>query len=174
MNSGWKVALIAGIAIFGLQSCTDFRPLYGTDGALEGSSVVTELSNIDIPEPSSRIQQLIRNHLITTMSPPGQEGNGRYQLVVTPASSDFDVIVERNTDVRRRFYRLTVAFLLKDGHSGRKIYGGNTFSEVYFDKVTSGFTTLNAKNNAEKRAAREVGDDIRTRLASFFATRGSS
>ncbi len=170
----FRVGIIALVALFGLQACNTFRPLYGTNGVEEQSSVVTELSNVDIPEPKNRLQQLIRNNLISSMSPPGREGNGRYTLIIVPASDEFNLVIQRNTDVSRSSYRLKVAFSLRDGTSGRKIYSGNTFSEVSYDKITSEFANLQARNNAEERAARQVSQDIRTRLAAYFATRSPS
>ncbi len=169
-----RVGTIVLVALFGLQACNDLRPLYGTNGLEQESSVVTELSNIQIPEPKNRLQQLIRNNLISTMSPPGQEGDGRYTLVLVPQSDEFDLVIERNTDVSRRSYRLKVDFSLRDGSSGRKIYSGSTFSEVSYDKITSEFANLQAKTNAEERASRQVSQDIRTRLAAYFATRSPS
>ncbi len=169
-----RVGFVALIALVTLQACNTLRPLYGTNGVEEQSAVVTELSNVSIPEPKNRVQQLIRNNLISTMSPPGQEGDGRYTLILEPKADEFDLVIQRNTDVSRRSYRLNVQFLLRDDTSGRKIYSGNTFSEVSYDKITSEFANLQAKTNAEERAARQVSQDIRTRLAAFFATRGPS
>ena len=170
----FRVGIVALVALFGLQACNNLRPLYGTHGLETQSDVVTELSNVDIPEPKSRLQQLIRNNLISSMSPPGQEGNGRYTLIIHPTPSEFDLVIERNTDVSRKSYRLKVAFSLRDGKSGRKIYSGNTFSEVSYDEITSEFANLQAKTDAEERAARQVSQDIRTRLAAYFATRNPS
>lgn len=170
----FRVGIIMLVALFGLQACNNLRPLYGTNGVEEQSSVVTELSNVEIPQPKNRLQQLIRNNLISSMSPPGREGDGRYTLVIVPASDEFDLVIQRNTDVSRRSYRLKVAFSLRDGTSGRKIYSGSTFSEVSYDKITSEFANLQARNNAEERASRQVSQDIRTRLAAFFATRSPS
>lgn len=170
MLTVWEIGALAAVALVGLQGCNNVRPLYGTNGA-EESTVVTELSNIDIPLPKSRVQQLIRNNLISTISPPGQEGNGKYQLVISPASNEFDVTIERNTDVSRRSYRLNVSFVLRSGRSGQRLFSGKTFSEVSYDKVTSEFANLQAKTNAKERAAKEVSRDIRMRLAAYFASR---
>lgn len=169
-----RVGMVTLVALFGLQACNNLRPLYGTNGVEEQSSVVTELSNIQIPEPKNRIQQLIRNNLISAMSPPGREGDGRYTLIIVPTDDEFDLVIQRNTDVSRRSYRLKVAFSLRDGASGRKIYSGSTFSEVSYDKITSEFANLQAKTNAQERAALQVSQDIRTRLAAYFATRSPS
>ena len=173
MNKGWIPGIFAIVAAMMLQSCTDWRALYASDNEYR-SVVATELSNITIPEPKTRIEQLIRNNLISTMSPPGQEGDGRYQLILQPAASDQNLVIQRNTDIARRSFRLRVVFLLHDGQTGKRIYSGNTFSEVSYDKISSEFSNMNAKINAEERAAREVSEDIRTRLAAFFATRQTS
>ncbi len=173
MKSKLSLTLVCAFAAVSLQACAEFRPLYGTNGA-EDSLVVTELSNVEIPPAKGRLGQLIRNNLISTMSPPGQEGSGKYQLIIKPASNDFDVTVERNTDISRKSFRLNVRYALRDNQSGRRIYSGSTFSEVNYDKVTSEFTNLQARNNARERAAMEVSRDIRIRLSAFFSARGNS
>ncbi len=49
-----------------------------------------------------------------------------------------------------------------------------TFSQVSFDRTTADFSNLQAETDAMERAAREIGNDIRTRLAAYFATRVAS
>ena len=50
---------------------------------------------------------------------------------------------------------------------------GTTFARVPFDVIRQPFADMQAQTDATERAAREVGADIRTRLAAYFATQQS-
>ena len=63
--------LVPGIVFLALGGCSDIRPLYGTNGSTYSDSVASHLADVEIPEPESRIEQLIRNDLISAMSVPG-------------------------------------------------------------------------------------------------------
>lgn len=151
-----------------LSGC-GYRPLYGTID--DNSSVAGALASISIPEPTDRIGQLIRNELVSTISPAGGGAGGAYILEIEPELRNELAIEDFNTDDIRRTVRLRASFRLADKAAGKVIYSGKTFSQVSYDRVGAPFADLQAKTNAEERAAKEVGGDIRTRLAAFFASR---
>lgn len=167
MRRLWQALAGAGLAAT-LAAC-GFQPLYGTSG-LEGASVSTRLSSVSVPEQTTRVGQLVRNEILSAIAPAGAANGDDYRLDLFPETSD-DVAVEaQNTDVLRRSYRLSVAFDLVDTTTGKPVYSGKTFSHVSYDRTGAPFANLQARTNAEERAAREVGIDIRTRLAAYFAT----
>jgi LPS-assembly lipoprotein len=151
-----------------LAGCA-FTPLYGVTS--DGTRVSSELSYVAIPEVETRLNQLIRNRLISTMSPPGVGGEDRYVLEFVTSAGTFDLVLEQNEDVSRRLYRLNVTYTLKDNQNGDVIHQGHSFSHVAYDRIASEFTNIQAQKNAEERAAIEVAEDIRTRLAAYFSTR---
>ena len=75
----------------------------------------------------------------------------------------------------------TVTFRLVDARSGKLLKEGRTFANIPFDRVgseetdtpdaqvNSEFANVQAEANAGERAAVQVADDIRTRLAVYFA-----
>lgn len=146
-----------------------FRPLYGQ---IDGDSSVSDaLASISIAEPDSRVAQLIRNELVSTISPAGSRPGGAYVLDIEPELKNELAIEEFNTDDIRRTVRLRAEFRLTDTLAGKVVYSGKTFSQVSYDRVGAPFADLQAKTNAEERAAKEIGIDIRTRLAAYFASR---
>jgi LPS-assembly lipoprotein len=153
-----------GIGFF--ASACGFQPLYGTSPA--GSNVSTELSAIDIDEQDTRLGQLIRNDLLSSMSRP-TAGASRYRLQLVALDGTKTMIQNENEDTRRFSYRINVAFRLIDRQTGKELSSGKTFSQVSYDRTTSGFANVQAETNAMERAAKEVGNDIRTRLAAYFA-----
>jgi LPS-assembly lipoprotein len=145
-----------------------FRPLYGTNSNEPGTAA--ELESIVIPEAKTRLGQLIRNDLLSTMRPVGTTAADKYTLVLQPESYEQDAIVNLDSKVERKTVNVRVAFSLVETSSGRQLYAGKTFSLVSYDRTRQGFADLQAQNNAVERAAREISTDIRTRLAAHFAS----
>jgi LPS-assembly lipoprotein len=152
-----------------------YRPLYATDES--GMSIATELSNIAIQETGTRIGQQIRNRLVSTMRPAGQEGQDTYRLVLTPVLADtvqadqglMDVNGRRG--IKRSQVRLIVSFDLYDQRTGKVVKSGKSFSNVGYDILYEPIADRQAKANATERSVLEVSTDIRTRLAAYMASR---
>ena len=58
-----------------------------------------------------------------------------------------------------------------DADLANELYAGRTFSQASYDRTETPFADMRARIAAEERAAREVGADIATRLAAYFASR---
>ncbi len=159
---------IGVVALALLLAGCGYRPLYGE---VNGASVNGALASISIPEPKTRVEQLIRNELISTISPAGSGGGGAYLLEIVPEEKNELAIEEFNTDDIRRTVKLRATFRLIDKAAGKAIYSGKSFSQVSYDRVNAPFSDYQARTNAEERAAKEIGGDISTRLAAFFASR---
>lgn len=144
-----------------------FRPLYGTSAI--GPGTAAELESVAIPEAETRLGQLIRNDLLSTMRPVGTTAPDKYTLVLQPESFEQDAIVNLNSKVERKTVNVRVVFSLLEASSGRQLYAGKTFSLVSYDRTRQGFADMQAQANAVERAAREIATDIRTRLAAHFA-----
>jgi LPS-assembly lipoprotein len=144
-----------------------FQPLYGDSSPT--STVAAELSAISIEPASTRIGQQVRNNLISTMSPPGQESASRYRLELDPIASLRDIFVQPDSDITRQNYSLKVRFALYDSGTNRLVHNGSAFSIVSYDRVESEFANVRALRAAEIQAARVVSDDIRTALAAFLS-----
>ena len=57
-----------------------------------------------------------------------------------------------------------------DAKSDKSTTSGDSFSNVEFDTVNVPVSDLQAEDAARSRAAKELGQDIRLRLATFLAT----
>jgi LPS-assembly lipoprotein len=155
----------AGLAT-GLSGC-GMKPLYATDEG--GDSVVAELSSISIPAPEDRLTQLIRNDLLSSIRPAGRGEGDRYTLELV-ATSRLDTTAKLNDlGADRRTVTVNVTYRLSERASSAVVYEGKTFSQVSYDETGQSFADLRARDNATERAAREVSQDIRSRLAAHFA-----
>lgn len=150
-----------------LLSACGFEPLYGTTA--EGSGVAVELSAIEIEEQDNRLGQLIRNDLLSSFA-SGDPQASRYRLQFTAIAGSQALIENDNEDTRRFSYRVNVNYRLIDEKTGNELSAGKTFSQVSYDRTTSDFSNVQAETNAMERAAKEIGNDIRTRLAAYFSS----
>jgi LPS-assembly lipoprotein len=152
--------------IFVLSAC-GFEPLYGTSPG--GSNVAAQLSAIEIDEQDNRLGQLIRNDLLSSFAGvPSHPSRYRLQFVAIAGSQT--LIEHSNEDTRRFSYRVNVDYRLIEERTGKELKAGKTFSQVSYDRTTSDFANVQAETNAMERAAKEIGNDIRTRLAAYFSS----
>jgi LPS-assembly lipoprotein len=160
-----RTFLLSGTAL-ALAGCS-FRPLYGTSPA--GTDVSGELQSIQIADINNRPGQLVRNQLLSVMSPGS--GDAKYTLRLTVASRDISVSSLPGSVTTRSRLQLSGNYVLTDNATGERVNSGNSFSTVGYDQVRQPVADLQAKREATERAAIELAQDIRTRIAAYFATR---
>ena len=155
------------LAALGLAGC-GFSPLYGTPE--NGSPVALKLASITVAEQNTRLGQLVRNEIVSGITPAGSPGGNAYRLELETKGSETVAIDAINTESLRQHYKANVAFVLYDSQTGKPIYSGKTFSQVSYDLIDAPVANLQAQVNAQERAAKETGRDIRTRLAAYLST----
>ncbi len=153
------------ICLLTLGGCS-YKPLYGSDSQSRG--VVGDLASISIPEADTRLGQIIRNDLLSSMHPAGTSADDRYRLDLKITQSKSDIINKSQPNNTRQSALVSVTFSLMEG--ANEVYSGKTFSQVSYDVVRQPFADTQAENNALERVAHELSGDIRTRLAAYFAT----
>ncbi len=158
---------VLSCALF-LSAC-GFQPLHGTRA--NGSSVSADLARVEVAQQHGRLGQLVRNEIVAHISPAGTRSTSAYKLTFETESKVKSLVEARNTETLRHQLQLFVNFELIELSTGNQVYKGKTFSFVSFDHVEAPSTNYFALANARKRAARQTGEDIRTRLAAFFAGR---
>lgn len=147
-----------------LAGCNS-RPLYGT-GA-DGKGVAVALSGIAVDEQRTRAGQIVRNNLISGF---GSQGASNFVLRLVPEEKTTQLSSLSTQKLERLRYTLKIKYELADATSGETLTSGASFSNVSFDTVEQPIADLRAAENAKERAAREVAEDIRLRLASFLST----
>ncbi len=159
-----SICLLAALLV--LQGGCSYRPLYGTSQG--GANVQSVLSGIAVDEQNSRAGQLVRNDLLSTMGSTA-DGTFQYQLKFEPVEKTTLVSSLPGQKLQRKRYRLNVKFALVNVASGKVVSEGASFSTVSFDTVQQPIADLQAADNARDRAAREVAEDIRLRLAAYVS-----
>jgi len=163
---------LAPVVMIGLLAGCGFRPLYG-EAAVGRTTTTSELASIEVAAISDRVGQNVRNHLIDHLTPKGKTPGTRYRLNVLLTPSQEGIALTRDEAATRINYQLRGKFVLVELSSGREILQGSARSIAVYNVVSADYATLTAEADAERRAAREISDEIKTRLAVFFSRRST-
>jgi LPS-assembly lipoprotein len=128
-----------------------------------------ELQAISITGLDDRLGQLVRNALLDELNPTGAEVPSRYILDVDLDRSAQSLAIQTNDVITRFNLRLTARFQLLDSKSGEVLYNSRVQRIASYNVSLQPYATLAAEIDAERRVAREVGDNISTLLAVHFA-----
>ncbi len=164
----WFRAAALGAALVLATGC-GFRPLYGQRS--DGGSTFAELEAIAIGPIPGRVGQILRNHLLDRLTPLGQQRQARYRLDVRLSKFKEGLAIKKDEEITRSNLKLTADFVLRDPGNGETMYQGRSRSTPSFNLVRSDFANLVAEQDAERRVAREISDQITTRLSVYFASR---
>jgi LPS-assembly lipoprotein len=158
-----RAALLCACALLG--ACT-LRPLLHATGE---DGVRSELEAIDVAGLDGRLGQLVRNALLDELNPTGAAVPPRYILEVDLQRSAQSLGIQLDDVITRFNLKLTARFQLLDSRSGELLYESQVQRIASYNVSLQPFATLAAEVDAERRLAREVGDNIGTLLAVHFA-----
>jgi len=156
----------------GLSAC-GFKPLYGVDQS-GLSDPQAELATVRVGAIPDRLGQLVRNQLVDYLTPRGQGSQKRYDLNIRLSLSSEGTALARDESATRYNLNLTASFELVDLASRKKVFVGQARSIAVYNVIDSEYATLIAQQDAERRAARDVAEELRTRLGVFFSRRTKS
>jgi LPS-assembly lipoprotein len=168
-------------AILGLAACAGgcFQPLYADKSVDGGSSLRNALATIDIKQitatngsDEARLAVEIRNALLYDFTGGGAGARPAYSLKIAVVSTVADIIVDTTTTRPAiEDYGINAYFQLTEIASGKPVVNGQTFARVSYDipGQEQRFARMRGLRDAESRAAKVIADNIRARLASYFA-----
>jgi LPS-assembly lipoprotein len=171
--------LAAVLALAGLTGGC-FQPLYGERAAYGSVNpgigykmASVEVVPIDAPNGTrvARIGVSVRNELIYELTGGGSPASTTHQLKVNLSANTKQVIVDINTarpDIQN--YSLDASYTLTDLATGKVVVNGRTFARVSYDipGQEQRFAGARGLRDAENRAAKDIAENIRSRLASYF------
>jgi LPS-assembly lipoprotein len=157
-------AALCGASLL-LAACT-LRPMLHATG---DDDVRGELEAISITGLDGRIGQLVRNALQDELNPTGAAVPSRYILEIDLQRSAQALGIQLDGLITRFNLTLSANFQLMDASSGQVIYQSYVQRIASYNVSLQPYATLAAEVDAERRIAREVGDNIGTLLAVHFA-----
>ncbi len=159
------VPLIVGCAGEG-----GFRPMYATptDG---GPSLDQKLAAIEFATIPGRVGQRIRNELNFQATGGGDPAPPRYKVEVVLKERVLTTLVDRDGQSRGQVYTVDADFRLISTSDKAVVLTGASYGRASFERFTSIYANVRAREDAENRVARTIAGDIRSRLAAFLAAR---
>ncbi len=154
------------VLLAGLTAC-GFRPLYGPQGGYNAS--LAELASVRIPPIPDRLGQVLHNTLLDRLTPRGAPPNPRYRLGVNMVKRKEGLAFEKDESVTRFNLTVSATYQLTEIATGNVLTTGSARSVAAFNVVQSKFANISAETDAERRAARAVGEDIWIRLGIYFS-----
>jgi LPS-assembly lipoprotein len=168
-------------AILGVAACAGgcFQPLYADKSVDGGASLRNAFAAIDVKQitalkgsDEARLAVEIRNALLYDFTGGGEGARPAYALNITMSSTVADIIVDTSTTRPSiENYGINANYQLTEIASGKQVLAGQTFARVSYDipGQEQRFARMRGLRDAESRAAKVIADNIRSRLASYFA-----
>ena len=158
-------ALILACAL-ALSGC-GLRPLY-TGGA--SGPVAQALRSVEVGPIEGRAGWLVRTALEDRLGRAGG-GEARYRLEVTLDDDIIGIGIRSDDTVTRERRTLRARYRLVEIEKGTVVLDATAGSDAGIDVVGSEYATVAAEQTALERLAKEVADQIVTRVA-LYAQRG--
>jgi LPS-assembly lipoprotein len=169
-NAFAHVVLVAGLSL-GLSAC--FRPLHGPTAS--GQSLQTVLASIDVPEVEwppalANTGHYLRSELVYALNGSGSDTPKRYSLKMRLSESQSSPVVDSETGTASSVIvggALTYTLTSLDGKT--VITQGTATSSTSFDRFPQRFANIRAGRDAEIRLAKDLAQQVRTRLSATLA-----
>ncbi len=173
--NGWRSAsrlvLAAALVVPFLAACGNggFRPLYGS-AELGGAGADARLAQVSITTIPGRVGQQIRNELIFHATGGGGEAvNPDLRLDVAIRESVTSTLVAIDGDSAGQIYNVEAKFKLIRLSDKSVVLSGISYGRASFERNLSIFSNVRAREDAENRAAKVVGEDLKARLSAYLA-----
>ncbi|MEZ5934407.1 MAG: LPS assembly lipoprotein LptE [Alphaproteobacteria bacterium] len=162
-----RAVVLTGFALAASASlgACGFRPLLTQ---ADGESVRSQLAAVNISGLSSRLGQQLRIALEDNLDPTSSGAAPRYDLAVRLRRTNKALAIQLDSTITRYNLTLAVGFDLRRREDQALLYRSSVQRVASYNVRRAPFATLTAKNDAERRAAKEIAGDIRTLLALHF------
>lgn len=171
------------VFVLGLAGITAgcFHPLYGSNdtSGQSDSGIIDKMRSVEVskvvalsPTRLPRVAIEVRNNMIFELTGGNAANTSDYKLDISISSSNLAVVVDPSTGLSNiQTYGIDASYRLIEIGTGKPVVTATAFARVTYDipGQTQRFAGERALRDAENRAARTLAENIRTRLASYFA-----
>ena len=154
----------------GLAGC--FRPLYGSP-EFGGLGIQQGLAGVTVEVQGDRLEHYLRNELEFGLRGDGsQTGPRTHRLVVVPRTTLITAIVDRVSGSAESVNMVITAkyslYALKNPTLA--LSEENTTVSVSYERNVQRFASIRAARDAEIRGAKQLAEQIKTRVAAYLAS----
>ena len=137
---------------------------------INGAAAQERLAAVDIAPIPGRVGQRIRNELIFQATGGGAPNPPQYRLDIAIRESVISTLVQVDGNAGSQIYSIEASYNLVRLADKKVVAHGKSFGRASFDRVSSIFANVEARQDAENRAAQSVGEELRTRLLAVLST----
>jgi LPS-assembly lipoprotein len=164
------LSMLALIGVLPVAGC-GFHPLYGNHQA---TGLDTDLAAIKVNPVPERIGQMVVIALRGALNPSGARVDPRYNLTVIVATSVGDFAIRKDGTPSRELYGASASFSLQDLSSQKIVLTGSARANDSYDVGANPFTTIVANQDADKKAAQSMSEQIESQIAVFLRRRAAA
>jgi LPS-assembly lipoprotein len=161
----------AGVMIAVSLSACGFTPLYGQNSIAAAPDVADALSTVSIRSLPNREGMKLRQVLREELQPRGLT-NAAFDLDVNLATRVEELGIRQDATSSRANLIMLATFSLNEG--GKPVFGDRVQSIVSYNILDDQFATVASQADAENRGVKQVGAEIKTRLAIYFHERAKA
>ena len=178
-NTWFRAARLAGALALAALLGGCFEPRYGERSLTGGPGLRQRMASVDVSIPNvpngtpvARVANEVRNDLIFDLQGGSGGPTPTHQLRINLTASNQQVIVDITTaraDVQQ--YGINASYTLIEKATGKSVVNGETFARVSYDNPGQAqrFSNARGQRDAENRAAKQISENIKARLASYFS-----
>jgi LPS-assembly lipoprotein len=163
----WSRAALALAGLLALSAC-GWQPLYGRVGST-GGNAAPQLAAVHILPIADRTGQNLYNALRDRINPSGAPAEPHYDLVIHLSERTEQMLVLQDQTASRTNLTLNATFQLYQRGNSKPVLQGTSRATTSYDLLNDEFATLQSTNDARRRGALTLADDIATQLAVFLA-----
>jgi LPS-assembly lipoprotein len=167
-----RFGFVSGLVMLTVLAGCQVRPLYS-----EASGTGERLASVGFEQPHSRIDQVVRNHLVfLTSGGAGESSHPAYNVKLATKSTASSIIDDEDDDnvsptgvpLPGRV-QVEGTYTISRISDGQVLKSGKREVVSLIDVPGQGFAKLRAIRDAENRAARELAEFIRAEIAIALA-----
>ena len=168
----WSRRTFVFASLSTLAGC-GWQPLYGRvdngGGGSIGGNAGPQLATVHILPIAERTGQNLYNALRDRLNPGGPPTSPRYDLSIRISERTTQPLVLSDQTASRIDLTLTAAYALYQRGNSAPVYQGSSRATTSYDLLDDEFATLQSADDAHRRGALSLADDITTQLAVFLA-----
>jgi LPS-assembly lipoprotein len=165
MSSSSWVRRGATLAVAALLVGCGFHPLYSRQ---RGADFNEEMAAIKIAPVSERIGQLLTSSLREGLNPSGAPAAPLYTLSLVLSKRIGDFAIRADGTASRQLYSASVTFNLRRIQDNAVLLSGSARANDSYDVGANPYTTIVAAQDADRKAAETLSEQIVAQIAAFL------
>ncbi|WGF89827.1 LPS assembly lipoprotein LptE [Marinivivus vitaminiproducens] len=149
----------------------NIRPLYFSER--DQADLRPEMAAIEVETPNTEIGQVLGSALRDELNPTAQVVPIRYTLAVGLDSSTEGLGILPDSTVTRYNYEMTARARLQEKAVEGDLFTTRIARTASYNLIRQPFATLISEQDAERRVAQEIAQELRTQVALFLRNRAA-